>query len=489
MGLVMASQVLGGGALILIPIFLTRALTMEDFGLYKQFQLLLQTLAVFIALGTPEALIYFVARGRTRLAPVLVSALIQLSVTAVIVGGVVFAAGPLVVGSLAADELVPYVPHLLACAISYAIGDTIFVTQSAQKKFGRYASIYVAFSFLQAALVIVAALAGGTFEWVVWALVAGGVTKMVAALLWAAILYRREPDRLTTEGLRAHVRYAVPLGGTSIVKKLSGQLHRFVVTSAFSPEAFALYGVATTKVPVLGMLRGAVVQVMSPHLAEMEEGARHRQMIAMWHASIARLGYVYVGLTAYLIAFSGDVIPWAFTEKYAAAAPIFSVFCVLMLMESLGGLEALLKAFAQTGFLFRTSVLHLILGLALGWASLPVLGLIGPALAAVVSAAVAQVLRVERVRRLVALRWDQVLPWRTVVRLGLAATGAAAASRIVTSLAPGHGTRVLIGGALFSLGYVVFTWIWGVMPETERQAALRVLARIGFRRHVARPTT
>ena len=59
---VLTSQLAGLLAMLGVPIVLTRTLSRADFGLYQQFNLLLQTFSIFAIAGFPEALVFFVAR-------------------------------------------------------------------------------------------------------------------------------------------------------------------------------------------------------------------------------------------------------------------------------------------------------------------------------------------------------------------------------------------------------------------------------------------
>jgi O-antigen/teichoic acid export membrane protein len=227
---------------------------------------------------------------------------------------------------------------------------------------------------------------------------------------------------------------------------------------------------------MMQMLRGSVVQVVTPHFASWEKEKRFAEILGLWHASIRRLSLVYIPTAIYLIGFAPELITLAYTHQYKAAVPIFRVFTILLIFESFGGIEAILKAFARTHFLFMVDGMRLFLGAVAGYIGLQWVGLIGPAGAVVIMAIVAMMLRLAKIKQIFCIPPSKLLPWKHVLRtLIISATAfliASGAFHLIDVFALG---KLLISSAVFAVSYACIIWFSGLIPESDRKAIMRFL--------------
>jgi O-antigen/teichoic acid export membrane protein len=475
---VMASQFVGVLALVGVPMVLIRTLSIADYGLYGQFQLLLQTFLIFGIAGFPEALVYFVARRRAATADFLLGAMMQLAVALLVVMAVVILGRQIILGWIVDSAMSQFVLPTLLAVVFYAIGDTLFTAQTAQRRFRTFSIVYIAFALLQSAVVATVAVVTKRLDAVIWAYVWTGGAKAIGALVYIGIEVAKTGWTARPRMLREQWGYALPYTGTQSLKKLNGLAHRFFISSSFSPGDFAVYDIATKKVPALGLVRGSFVQVMTPHFAEMEEQKRHKAILALWHASASRLAIFYFPITAALIAFAPEAITLVFTDKVAAAIPIFRIFALIMVWDSLSGLESLLKAFAQNRFILWTTAVQSAVILSGSWVGLHWLGLAGPAIAALVSFSIGQWIRLVRVRALLAVTYGDLLPWRQLGLCALAATASAAVGWGLGKIAPTSLGTVVIGLSTTFAVYVIGAMRLGLVPRSEKERLAAVWRRL-----------
>ncbi len=466
---VMASQLFGILALVGVPLVLTNLLDPEVYGVYAQFQLLLQTFLIFAIAGFPEALVYFVARRRGAAADLLLGALIQLATALLIIAIVVLLAWPWVVGRFASAALAPFRTPLLLAVLFYAIGDTLFTAQTAQKRFRTFSAIYVSFALFQSAVILGTALKTKELEPVIWAYVLTGAAKAAGALVYIGIEWARTGWSARPRMLREQWTYALPYTGTQALKKINGVLHKFFVTSSFSADDYAAYDIGTKKVPALGVARGSFVQVMTPHFAEMEERKRHRAILALWHASASRLSLIYYPIVTILIAFAPEAFAVLLPDAYAPGIVIFRIFALILVGDALGGIEALLKAFAQNRFILWTTALQLGIALVGSWAGLKWFGLPGPAVAVVVASYVGQWIRVARIHGLMGVRFAELLPWTHLAKTALVACAATLAGWGVGKVIPSPWLTLIVGIPVVAGAYLSGLAALGLVPPSERE--------------------
>jgi len=429
----------------------------------------MQTFLIFAIAGFPEALVYFVSRKKAAAADFLLGALVQLATALSLIGLVMLFLGRAIISSLADRALVDYLLPLFLAVVVLALAETLFVAQTAQKRFRTFSVIYIGFAVLQSGVVVTAAILTRQLRPVIWAFLAGSAIKALTALGWIVWEAAQTGWTARPRMLRQQWSYALPYTGVQALKKINGQLHRYFVTSSFSPSAYAIYDIGTKQVPALQLLRQSVVQVMTPHFAEMEEQKRHKAILSLWHASVCRLSLVYYASAALLVAFAPDLMRLLFTSSYAGAAPIFRIFVFTMLGDALGGIEALLKAFAQNRFILWTTALQLGIALVGSWAGLKWIGLLGPALAAVVAHTAGQWIRIGRIRQLMQVSTADLLPWRTLASTLAVASLAALLGHAAASLAQAPLMRLLLGLPVFAFVYLAGTFWLGLIPPQERE--------------------
>jgi O-antigen/teichoic acid export membrane protein len=473
----MASQFVGILALVGVPLLLANVLKPEDYGVYAQFQLLLQTFLIFAIAGFPEALVYFVARKRAEAADFLLGALIQLATALLIIAAVLVLAWPVIVGRLASDALSLFRTPLLLAVVFYAVGDTLFTAQTAQKRFRTFSIVYVAFAVFQSAVVLATALKTRALGPVVWAYVFTGATKAAGALVYIGIEWARTGWSARPRMLREQWAYALPYTGTQALKKFNGVLHRFFVTSSFSDEAYAAYDIGTKKVPALGIVRGSFVQVMTPHFAEMEEQKRHRAILGLWHASASRLSLIYYPIVGILIAFAPEAFAVLLPDAYSPGIVIFQIFALVMVGDALGGIEALLKAFAQNRFILWTTAVQLAIALVGSWVGLKQFGLPGPAVAVVVASYVGQWIRIARIHGLMGVRFADLLPWGHLAKTALVACAATLVGWGVGNVIPSPWITLIVGIPFTAGAYLSGLVALGLIPRSEKERLAAVWRR------------
>jgi hypothetical protein len=171
---------------------------------------------------------------------------------------------------------------------------------------------------------------------------------------------------------------------------------------------------------------------------------------------------------ALLIATSREVITFLFTDAYAASAPIFALWSLTIALSVLQT-DAVMRVHAQIRFLFFVNLLRLAVIVASIQALMGGFGLIGPVLATLFAMALAKVLHLWRMGRVMNLKASQLLPWPALGAILAVSVIAVAPLLVVQALAAGSRPVVLlIGTAGYGLTYVLLLVTTGVVTVEER---------------------
>ena len=148
---------------------------------------------------------------------------------------------------------------------------------------------------------------------------------------------------------------------------VQANVHHYVVASRFDPATFAIYAVGCLQIPLVDVMTTSSANVMMVKMAEDGFESRSPAALALWHDTTRRLALVIFPLAVFLLVMARDIIVVLFTSSYLASVPIFMLW-TLTIVFSVPCVDAVLRAHAQTRFLFGLNVLRLALVLGLtGW--------------------------------------------------------------------------------------------------------------------------
>ena len=157
-----------------------------------------------------------------------------------------------------------------------------------------------------------------------------------------------------------------------------------------------------------------------------EDAIDHRQheTLDLWHHTMARLALLIFPLAVVLLLLARDVIITLFTTRYAASIPIFMAW-TLTILPSVFCVDAVLRAYAQTRFLFIMNLVRLVLVIALISWFLSTFGLIGAVLVTLLATSLVRVFSIVRIATLLRVRVADILPWGQLTGIALCAIAAA----------------------------------------------------------------
>lgn len=220
------------------------------------------------------------------------------------------------------------------------------------------------------------------------------------------------------------LKFILPLGlGTSMahVHQYIGQI---VIASQLGVVALAVYAVASYKVPIIRIVRGAVSDAIFPDMVR-QAASNAPDRLRLWKRG--NVAYTFLILPAFLVLFwyADVLIPLVFTEQYADAVPIFRVLLLIMPLETIE-LNSPLRAIKRTPDMLAGNVLLLatnLLCIVAFFRWLPELAIFGPAVGMVAGYAVSLVFLAWRIQHWYETRLLDLLKWRSQGAIWLCTLG------------------------------------------------------------------
>ena len=422
--LLVTGRTIGFAASFIIPVLLVRTFNQAEFGTYKQLFLIYGTLYGLAQLGMAESLYYFVPRKPQEAGPYIANALITLALAGTAGLALLWFAEHRIVGWLSNPQLADHVVLLGVFLVLMLVSAAFEIVMVARKQHLTAAWTYGASDVARTTLLVIPAFVQGGLRGVLWGGIAFAALRVLAMLYWLRREYGSElrPNRaLWTYQLAYALPFALAVG----IEVLQANLHSYVVASKFDAATFAIYAVGCLQIPLVDLITTSAASVMMVKMAEDGLHEHRDTALELWHHTMSRLALLIFPLAVVLLLLSQDVIVTLFTSTYAASVPIFMTW-TLTIVPAVFCVDAVLRAYAQTRFLFAMNVLRL--GLVVGLISwcLSAFGLVGAVLVTLVATTIVRMLSIARIAYLLKAPVKRILPWRHLAGIALCAIAAAA---------------------------------------------------------------
>jgi O-antigen/teichoic acid export membrane protein len=470
--LLVVGRTIGFAASFIIPVLLVRTFNQAEFGTYKQLFLIYGTLYGLAQVGMAESLYYFVPRRPREAGPYIANTLMTMAAAGLMCVGLLVFAEDRVANWLSNPQLAEHVVVLGVFLALMLVSAAFEIVMVARKQHLTAAWTYGASDVARTTLLVIPAFVHGGLGGVLWGGVAFAALRVGAMLYWM----RREfgSDLRPNRHLwRYQLAYAMPFALAVGIEVLQTNLHSYVVAAQFDAATFAIYAVGCLQIPLVDLITTSAANVMMVKMAEDGIQERADTALGLWHHTMARLALLIFPLAVVLVLLSRDVIVTLFTSTYVASVPIFMAW-TLTILPAVFCVDAVLRAYAQTRFLFGMNLLRL--GLVVGLISwcLSTFGLVGAVLVTLMATSVVRVLSIGRIAYLLKVPLTRILPWRQLSGIALCAIAAAPPAYWLSRYSHWPRPVVLVAaGLLYWVVYALIAYA-AFLAQRRRPAAVRV---------------
>jgi O-antigen/teichoic acid export membrane protein len=421
--LLVAGRTIGFAASFVIPVLLVRHFNQAEFGTYKQLFLIYGTLYGLAQVGMAESLYYFVPRKPQEAGPYIGNAIATLGAAGLGCVGLLMLASDRIAHWLSNPQLGEHIVLLgifLALMLVSAVFEIVMVSR---KQHLAAAWTYGLSDVARTILLVIPAFIHGGLRGVLLGGVAFAVIRLLAMMRW---LWREFGADLRPNAAlwRYQLAYALPFALAVGIEVLQANLHQYVVASRFDAATFAIYAVGCLQIPLVDLITTSAANVMMVKMAEDAIELRRDAALELWHHTMARLALIIFPLAVVLLLLSREVIITLFTSRYAASVPIFMAW-TLTIVPSVFCVDAVLRAYAQTRFLFIMNLVRLMLVIALISWFLTAFGLIGAVLVTLLATSLVRVFSIIRIGGLLKAGFKDILPWGQLAGVAVCAVLAA----------------------------------------------------------------
>jgi O-antigen/teichoic acid export membrane protein len=231
-------------------------------------------------------------------------------------------------------------------------------------------------------------------------------------VFWYGIRNKWFTSRVNRATIALQASYALPLGAGGVVEVLNGSAGKLFMSTVIGPEALAFYVIGTFAKQIVNLFRGAIADTIFPEIVELKH-AVPKDALPLWQR--ATLWYcILIFPIAIVVSYYADaVVTILFTREYSAAVPVFAIFSLAMILDCFDVHMPLRVQNANRYFLVG-SIIALLVNLILLYPMYVIFGLIGPAVAFVLSRLILTIflghwtLRIYKVSLRDLVRWAEI---------------------------------------------------------------------------------
>jgi O-antigen/teichoic acid export membrane protein len=218
---------------------------------------------------------------------------------------------------------------------------------------------------------------------------------------------------LNKQLIRTIFAFSLPMGLATVVGTLNIEIDKLLIGYLMDTEQMAIYTNASKELPV-SFVAASITAVLLPQLTRLLKKDKNQQAVSLW-ANATELSYLVICLiVAGVFTYAEDVMSLLYSEKYLPGLPVFRIYSLVLLLRCTY-FGIILNAKGKTKEIFYASLASLALNVVLNPLMYWALGVVGPALATLLSILVVQQWQLFRTAKHTGIPYSQVFPYKRIL--------------------------------------------------------------------------
>jgi O-antigen/teichoic acid export membrane protein len=403
------------GLMLISPIILVRLLSVEQFGLYRQFIVYASFLQLVAAFAFAESLLYFIPAHAVSVWRVVGQTTLLACCSSLAVVGVVATADLATHGALVGRDLLPLSAYVLLF-VNVDFWEYYFLATHRPLAVFAYTAGRLS---ARMAVVILVAYASSDVRTIIWSLVALEAARLVVASGAWRLLDRSRAEPPIHGFWREQLRYCVPAGAGMLLYMANRNIGNIAVAKVLGPVSLAHYTIGTYAEYVYLALGNSIAAVILPEMVRRNARAKGSGLL-LWQRTTV-VNCILLLPTALLLArYAEPLITTVFGSKYAPAAAVMQIH-MLFLVRACFDFSPAVRAINKTRALVYSNLTALVVNIGALAVLLPLAGIRGAVTALVLSSIAEAVVLGMQATRFYKMPLSKFVPWNSVAKVAAAA--------------------------------------------------------------------
>jgi len=414
---IVLSQGLTQATVLIIGIILVRLISKQTFGTYRQAMLVYMFFAGVLSLQLYNSLYYFIPKfGLERRRALLLQTFLIKFVTALFIGGVMFFGAGVIAKIFNNPELVPLIRILALYPFVERLVILIPAFMITVDRAFRAGAYVLAMATGRIATVTIMFTLGFQISAVMWSVVAiGGLVALVGCVDMLRFSTGGE-WRLDRNLLIEQLKYSWPLLATATAGTINVQWDRFLISTFFDPETYAVYSCGAIELPVITLVTMSLGIAMMPNLVTMAEHGKIVNAVHTWQEAARKSSFIIFPCFVFFLMFGYDLMVILYTQDYSLASWPFRIY-LLRLPLGVIFYAILFRAVGQTKPIAIGAVIALVLNVAVSTTLViiggkTILSFVGPAVGTVVASFGSWFYLLRQLTHTISIPFSRIMRWK-----------------------------------------------------------------------------
>lgn len=398
----------------LMPIFLTRYLTQENYGLYSQFNVLVGFMSSIFSFGMQSNLYYYFPNSDEQRRKALVGNTYFTMIVFAIVAFVLLlipTTAKLFIGS---EKLMNF-SLLVAVGIFFSVPILLifplFVTRGDKTLSVVYPPLE---ALLRIGIVIGTALVFNSIESILLSMVVYHVLQFVFVTLYASWPYRKVKGNWFDWGLlKSQFAYSAPFGLAVILNTVFQRFDKMLCISFITPEEYAIYSLAFYGIPGIHQVYESVGEVNILNMSAAYKENNLKETISLAQSYVTRLMSFSIPIILGVYVFAGVLFDFLFPPEYAKAIPFFRIYVFSFVIGALGA-GLVLRATGKTRYTLKAYLRSAVVFLPFAYFSIKYYGTWGAIITAMLGILLPKVFQISFEMKILKVSFWQYMPWKKI---------------------------------------------------------------------------
>lgn len=336
-----------------MPLFLTRYLSQENYGLYNQFYLLLGFTGSVFSFGMQSNLYFFYPNAERNTQKALIGNTLICMIVLSVISLLLLVIPQISTLFIKSDKLLQYAYLIGVCVFFYVPTQLLFplfVIKNDKKNSVIFPPLE---NIVRIIFVISTALIFGSLKSIFYALILYHFILFLLTFLYAYLPIRTLEGRFFDKDLLLkQLVYVLPFGLAVILNTMLRQFDKMLCVAYITPEEYAIYSLAFFGIPGVNQIYDSIAEVYILNMSSAYKEGNSNLVLSHIKDYVSKLLSFSVPIILIVSLFAPIIFGFLFPANYLLAVPYFRIYILSFLIGALGA-GLVLRSTGKTRYSLR----------------------------------------------------------------------------------------------------------------------------------------
>jgi len=395
----------------MIPVILVRLISKEDFGIFRQFQLVASTILSFLAMGYLTSLFYFYPisdfKGKQK---IIQQTQFLFMINLVLFFIIFYFSGNQILSYFNFAKFMDMKLYLVSYISFMLLSSVVSIIFTLEKntllnKLFPSSDMIVRFIVFLITILVIPGLKGPIIALIIYSFF-----RLIYYLIHITP-YIKKFYKIDFELLKKQLYYALPFGFAIILNEVSISFDKFYINRFITPEEYGVYSVAFLGIPVLGFFFSSIHNVVVPRISIYMTENKVKEATVLWKKMVDKTSNVTIPAVFLFLLLADEIITILYTKDYIEAANYYRIF-ILTFLVSMFSYNIILRGANKTKYILYADIIGVVVTILFGIVLIPRIGLYGAILTAIIGRITPQLISLHIERKIMKQNFVNWVNWK-----------------------------------------------------------------------------